>query len=127
MNKRGVGTLYEEKACRYLKEKNYEIVCKNFYYEKKEIDIIAVKGGDLLVFIEVKYRNLKSKDFNPYDSISYKKMTGLMKAAEGFLASNEKYRDFFSRYDVILILSNPMIGDEEIVHLKNAFCDEGGD
>lgn len=48
-----VGRKGEEEAEKYLWEKGYEIVDKNWQTKFGEIDIIAKKGG-LLVFVEVK-------------------------------------------------------------------------
>jgi len=55
MNKRNIGSLYEEKAVEYLKNNGFTVIVKNFRCPKGEIDIIAIKE-DILRFIEVKYR-----------------------------------------------------------------------
>ena len=55
MNRRNIGSLYEEMAVNYLKENEYTIVEQNFRCKAGEIDIIAFKDG-ILRFIEVKYR-----------------------------------------------------------------------
>ena len=49
------GKKSEEEAAEWLVNQGYEIVCTNFRYNKKEIDIITRKD-DLLVFVEVKTR-----------------------------------------------------------------------
>lgn len=54
MNKRNIGSLYEEKAVEYLKNNGFTVIVKNFRCPKGEIDIIAIKE-DILRFIEVKY------------------------------------------------------------------------
>jgi putative endonuclease len=43
----------ENLACRLLKEKNYDILCRNYKVKSGEIDIVARDGG-ILVFTEVK-------------------------------------------------------------------------
>jgi len=45
----------EEAVQRYLIEKGYRILERNFRFHHREVDIIAVKG-DTLVFVEVKFR-----------------------------------------------------------------------
>lgn len=55
MNKRQIGTLYEEKAARCLQAAGYEILERNYRCRAGEIDLIA-KDHDFLVFVEVKYR-----------------------------------------------------------------------
>ena len=59
MNKRRVGSVYEEKAAEYLEKDGYRILKRNFYCRSGEIDLIASgkEGSDsVLVFVEVKYR-----------------------------------------------------------------------
>jgi len=46
----------EEKACRYLKERGYRILARNWRTRTGEIDIIAREEGTL-VFVEVKARS----------------------------------------------------------------------
>ena len=56
MNKRQIGTLYEEKAARLAhRQAGYEILERNYRCRAGEIDLIA-KDHDFLVFVEVKYR-----------------------------------------------------------------------
>ena len=55
MNKREIGSGYEEMAAAYLIEQGYKIVVRNFSGRRGEIDIIA-RDGEYLVFVEVKYR-----------------------------------------------------------------------
>jgi len=55
MKAKDIGNLGEEMAVKFLLEKGYEIVERNFLKPFGEIDIIA-KDKDFLVFIEVKAR-----------------------------------------------------------------------
>jgi len=55
MKAKDIGNLGEERAVKFLLEKGYEIVERNFLKPFGEIDIIA-KDKDFLVFIEVKAR-----------------------------------------------------------------------
>lgn len=48
-----LGRRGENLACRLLKEKNYDILCRNYKVKSGEIDIVARDGG-VLVFVEVK-------------------------------------------------------------------------
>ena len=56
MNKRQLGTVYEQKAAAYLQQQGYEILECNFRCRIGEIDIIA-REGEYLCFVEVKYRS----------------------------------------------------------------------
>ena len=53
-NKQDLGQLGENIACRYLVEKGYKIIERNFRKKWGEIDIIAKAPDKTLVFIEVK-------------------------------------------------------------------------
>ena len=55
MNKRQLGTVYEQKAAAYLQQQGYEIMECNFRCRMGEIDLIAQKGREL-AFVEVKLR-----------------------------------------------------------------------
>ena len=55
MNKRQIGTFYENAACEYLKKQGVCILEQNYRCKMGEIDIIGRHEG-YLVFFEVKYR-----------------------------------------------------------------------
>ena len=47
------GKPYEDRACRYLTQRGYKVLFRNWHSPFGEIDIVAVKGKTLLV-VEVK-------------------------------------------------------------------------
>ena len=49
-----LGKLGEDLACRYLVDKGYKIIERNFRKPWGELDIIAKSPGKILVFVEVK-------------------------------------------------------------------------
>ncbi len=113
MNKRQLGTTYEEKACEYLKNKGFIIVERNFRAYKGEIDIIA-KDGEYLVFVEVKFRAKNSFGYSA-EAVGIHKQRVIYQVAENYLALHPKYRDYPCRFDVIAIDNNV------ISHIPNAF------
>lgn len=77
------GNLGEEMAVKYLLDKAYIILHRNWRHKNWETDIIAAKNSRLH-FIEVKTR--RSTTFgNPEEDVSRKKIKNLMGAAEEFL------------------------------------------
>ena len=50
------GNIAEEQAAKYLQEKGYKILARNFSCKMGEIDIIAQDKQKTLVFVEVKQR-----------------------------------------------------------------------
>ena len=79
MNKRAVGTKYEEKAALYLKDHGYEIIQKNYRCKIGEIDIVASQGP-YLVFVEVKYR-MDAHSGSALDAVGYGKQQKILKTA----------------------------------------------
>jgi len=113
------GILGEDLASSYLKDLNYQIVCRNYHSRYGEIDIIVL-DQDELVFVEVKTRSSSYED--ALNSISRAKQQKLYKTAGMYLASHPKYENHFTRFDVIVVLKHSKKGNKpEIFHLKEAF------
>ena len=68
MERKSVGELGEEAACRLLMKKSYIIRERNWRVRYGEIDIIAYDPNGCMVFVEVKTR--KSDNFSLYQSQS---------------------------------------------------------
>ncbi len=116
-NSKSIGAEAEKLASEYLLKIGYKIIKKNFRFGKGEIDIIA-EDGDILVFIEVKYRRNMEKG-DPLLAITQSKIKQLKKIAEGYYFINKiKSRD--CRFDVISLLGD-LNQNPEIYHIKTAF------
>lgn len=112
MNKRKIGTDYEQLAAKYLGGRGYEIIESNYRCPVGEIDLIA-KDGTYLVFIEVKYRrNLGAG--SPLEAVDRKKQQTIRRVAQWYLTERHLY-DIPVRFDVTGILG------EEITVIKDAF------
>lgn len=118
-NKKSFGSEGEEIAAKYLAEKGFEIIERNYFAGHGEIDIIAKDPRDgYLVFVEVKTRN--TMDYgDPAYAINKKKMIQLKKLAELYLAE-KNILEQDCRFDVVTVLminpDNPLIE-----HYENAF------
>jgi len=77
------GKLGEELAENILKDKGYEVVCKNYITKYGEIDIIARKE-ERLVFVEVKTRTNRSFG-EPSESVGKDKRKRIRQTAESFI------------------------------------------
>ena len=91
-SRRNFGDLGEKLAARYLQNKNYEIVAKNFQNSSGrqlgEIDIIA-RDGKEWVFVEVKTREMrKYANTLPEENITAGKLLKLAKIANIYLNKN---------------------------------------
>lgn len=109
-----IGNLGENTACKYLIEKGYDIIQRNFKCKTGEIDIIALKNG-CTVFVEVKTR--KNKNYgSAAEFVDYRKQLKIKRAAMYYL----KKDDVYMRFDVIEIYHNNGV-ITEINHIKDAF------
>ncbi|WP_040280594.1 YraN family protein [Psychroserpens damuponensis] len=114
-NHNDLGKKGEEIAADFLLNKGYEIIAKNYVYQKAEVDIIA-KKDDVLAVIEVKTRT--SKDFgDPQQFLKPKQMQRIIKAVDFFI--NDNQLDVDVRFDIIAIVLNKK--GMSLEHLEDAF------
>ena len=84
-----LGKQGEEMAAKWLVEKGYVILHRNWKWGSNEIDIIATRGK-FLYFIEVKTRNFSTL-CHPEDSVGRQKFKCMQRAANGYLTLNPNY------------------------------------
>ncbi|MDC7994819.1 YraN family protein [Altibacter sp. HG106] len=110
-----LGRWGEAFAVAYFEQNGYEVLERNFRFQKAEIDIIA-RREQTLVVVEVKTRN--SAYFgNPQEFVTASKIKLLVKAANEYVISNQL--DVNVRFDIIAIIKNKQ--QEELTHYKDAF------
>jgi len=114
------GDLGEELAAKYLIDKGFRILERNWrgYKELKcpEIDIIACKT-DLLIFVEVKTSKTELYG-RPQEWITPKKRRHIADSASVYLAGNDQ-PDMDCRFDAIAI--DLKAKPPAINHIENAF------
>ena len=112
-----LGTLGEKAACRYLAQKGYTLLDRNWRHEHLELDIVAEFYGEI-VFVEVKTRS--DEHFAPaLSSIDDTKMENIRKAAGAYLRKHGL--DQPARIDAIIVVgSKPPF---EIRHYKGTTSD----
>lgn len=115
MNKRKIGTFYEDRACAFLKEQGLHIIQQNFRCKFGEIDIIC-RQGDCIIFTEVKYRKNEAYGY-ALTAVDYKKQNRICKCASYFCMKNPWIKQI--RYDVIGIT------DTKIEWIPDAFMHIG--
>ena len=118
MNKRDLGTFYENIAAEYIKNHGGRIIKRNFRVRQGEIDIIA-KDGDYLCFVEVKYRS-KDDYGNPLDAVGYAKQRTICKVSEMYINMTGADFDAPIRYDVIAVHTSDD-GMYSVSWLKDAY------
>jgi len=111
------GEYWEGVALTYLKKNKLKKIKRNYHCKAGEIDIIMT-DKDTLVFIEVKYR--KNDDWvSAAESVTKKKQTRIIKAAQMFLLQNKKFEDWNCRFDVMSIQGDKQ--NPEIDWIQSAF------
>jgi putative endonuclease len=110
-----LGKKGEDLAIDFLLKNGYEIIARNYTYQKAEVDIIAQKENTLAV-VEVKTRT--SADFgDPQQFLKPKQIQRIIKAVDEFINSNDM--DVEVRFDIIAIVLNKK--EMSLEHLENAF------
>jgi putative endonuclease len=113
--KHELGKLGEDLAVKYLINKGYRILQRNYRYRKAEIDIIARKDG-VLAIVEVKSRSGGFYE-SISDSVPRKKRNLLVMATDAYIQDNRL--DLEVRFDIITILSDA--SGYKIEHYADAF------
>jgi putative endonuclease len=111
-----LGRKGEDIAFKYLSEKGFLIKERNWRHKNGEIDIIAF-DKDELVIVEVKTRSAVIFE-EPRDSISDKKISFLVNAAEEYILQTDFYGE--TRFDVVSIKWFGE-GKYELEHIPEAF------
>ena len=110
-----LGKKGEQLAVDFLLKNNYDIVERNYRFDKAEVDIIA-KKDNILAIIEVKTRS--TADFgDPQDFVKPKKIQRLVKAVDEYVTVNDL--DVEVRFDIIAIVKEGK--GFKMEHLENAF------
>lgn len=109
------GRIGEDIAAKFLLEKGYKILERNWIYQKKELDIIATIGEELVI-VEVKSRSTEFFE-HPSDAITLSKIKFLVRATQAYVDLREIKQDV--RFDVISVIKN---GDNfKVEHIEDAF------
>lgn len=110
MHQKEIGNKGEVIAIKYLKDKGYDIIARNFHSKRGEIDIVA-KDKDTVCFVEVKYYRKSLLDINY--AVSPSKQKKIIATAKLYI-SQYKVEDP-CRFDIVLITG------DKIEHLEGAF------
>lgn len=115
MTKDELGNWGEEYSVGYLQKKGFQVVERNYRFQKNEIDIVA-KHGSELVIVEVKTRQT-AEIGEPWRAVTRSKQKQIIKVADQFVKDNQI--DLDVRFDIISIVHNSY--KTEIEHIEGAF------
>jgi putative endonuclease len=99
-----VGLLGEDIAEKYLKNKGFTVLERNYTRKWGEIDIVASKKGRLHLFEVKTLLNKGNTIFKPEDNIHEKKLARLYKAAESYLIDRRVNEETEWQIDALAIV-----------------------
>lgn len=110
------GRFGEDLAARYCqRELGYQVITRNWFYKKDEIDLIC-KDGDVLVFVEVRARS-EDALVSGYHSVDQHKKKILRRVCSHYLRRLKKPPKNF-RFDIIDV-SICKNGEGDVRHYSN--------
>lgn len=121
-----IGKVGEEIAEKFLKEKGYQILERNYSFQipgnpqRGEVDIIAKKGG-LISFVEVKFLRKSNPLIAAEEKVNFSKKKKLITAAESWLIKNKISLNSKWQIDVLAIEIKK--GKPKISYFPNAVSD----
>lgn len=108
------GDLGEKIAVKFLENKRYIILEKNFKTKIGEIDLI-IKDKNIIAFVEVKFRKNSTYGY-PYEAVDIKKQRKIINVAKLYIKIKKLHNVQF-RFDIVEIYKD----DKKINHITNAF------
>ena len=111
-----LGKWGEEAAAGYLREEGYTGLAEDWKGGHRDIDIVAKKGVDMIVFVEVKTRRRGSVVAGEL-AVDDEKIHSLTLAANCYVKRNRINCEI--RFDIISISGGP--GDYDVKHIEDAF------
>lgn len=110
------GNRGEDMSVKWLLEKGFTVIERNWRFKHLEVDVIASKGNKLH-FFEIKTRTT-DKYGHPEESIGKKKMQHMRKAAEEYQYQHPQW--IFLQIDVLAIKMYPGQA-QEIFYIEDVF------
>jgi putative endonuclease len=107
MKTKEVGERAERVAEHYLRQKSYEILCRNYRTKFGEIDLITQEGQSL-VFVEVRSRKENAWQ-SALESVDFRKQSKIIRTARHFLMpfTDKDYQEI--RFDVVAVQDGNVI------------------
>lgn len=113
-----MGEFGEKIAEKFLKDKGYKIIERNFCSRNGEIDIIADMDG-IRHFIEVKSSASNSKNIDPVENMTFSKIQKQRSVISEYLRQNRGVFDW--QIDVLFVYLDIKDKVAKVEHLECAF------
>ena len=122
MDKRAKGNIGEEIACKYLRNKGFTIIARNYLKRWGELDIVAQKDN-IVHFYEIKSVRADfefvSDIHRPEDNVHGLKVRKIMRMIETFLAEKFDDLDKEFQFHVICVYLDMFNGKARVKLIEN--------
>ncbi len=115
MTNQELGVFGEQLAFQYLRERNYQVVARNYRFGHLEADLICKHAGKLVV-VEVKTRQT-AEIGEPWRAVTRSKQRQIIQVANEFIFQKDIHLE--TQFDIISIVHNHFRTDIE--HIEDAF------
>lgn len=117
MSNKPLGDRGEELAARFLEQRGWTVVHRNFRMGRKEIDLVA-RRGEVVAFVEVKTRGGRGYG-HPLEAITWKKRREIQQVASAWIDRFGKPGDVY-RFDAVAVLVEGG-GPPTLEHVEDAW------
>lgn len=112
---RAAGFAKEDEACAFLERNGYSVIERNFRTRSGELDVVA-RHGELLVFVEVRYRRAGSL-VSAEESITREKARRIRSAVRSYLAARRIGENEPLRVDLCVVRDAPELSGESLFEI----------
>jgi putative endonuclease len=112
------GRLAEDLAVRFLEERGFRVLARNWRRPEAELDLVADHGG-VCVFVEVRSRTGVDHG-HPLETVTPRKRAQIARAARLYLHEEAPVAAAF-RFDVVGVVFSEDGQDHRCVHVEDAF------
>jgi putative endonuclease len=116
--RRRKGNRFEQLALAWLQARGLTVVQRNYRCKLGEIDLV-MRERELLVFVEVRFRGVRSQ-VPACETVDARKQQKLLRTARHFLLCHAQLAELPCRFDVLGISSEA--GGTQYEWIRNAFC-----
>jgi putative endonuclease len=113
-----LGQRAESLAARYLEDRGYTMLARNWRRPEGELDLVAGREG-LCVFVEVRSRTGTERG-HPLETVDARKRARVRRAARMYLDEERPVAAVF-RFDVVGVTFALDDSPPEIIHVEDAF------
>jgi len=110
-----LGQQGEDIAAKYLEQKGYAVLDRNWRCGHKDLDLVVTKDN-VVVFVEVKTRT-GTEWGDPVDAVTDRKIRRIVNSADAYIRFNKI--DMDARFDIVSIVVED--GEFKVEHIEQAF------